>query len=117
VPVSPVILLTGTTPARIAVVKPLTRMKLKKVMAYNGDTASHRIQLGYASVDSEGNIAVDTFVQILPDIVVPAGQTIVVDKLPEAEVASTRTVFRALVARLEGAAAAPVAVVVEWEEA
>lgn len=115
-PASPLTPLTGTTPVGIVAVKPLARFIIKRIMAFNGDTAAHRIQVGFSSVNTDGSINTATFTQILPDIVVPAGQTIVIDT-PPAVVSSTQTAIRAITARLEGAAASPVLLVLEWVEA
>ena len=115
-PVSNVISLSGTTPVAIVVVPPLSKVKIKKIMAYNGDTADHRVQIGHAKVNPDGSIDATTFTQILPDLPVLAGQAIVEPNLPEAEAQSTKTTVRALVARLEAAVtSANVDIVVEYE--
>ena len=117
-PTSPLVSLTGTTPVLVAIVKPLTKARIKKVMAYNSDTSNHRVQIGSCDVKPDGTIDPATFKQVLPDIVVLADQTIVVEP-PQAEVASTRDKLRAITAKLEASASSgtSVDIVVEWEEA
>lgn len=114
-PASQLVVLTGTAPVEVLKVKPLARAVVKRILAFNGDTADHRIQIGAARVNSDGTIDAGSFVQILPDIVVPAGGNFN-DQVPPAAVSSTRSQIYAIAARLEAAASAPVTLVVEWEE-
>ena len=115
-PATALVELTGTAPAELLKIKRLARVVVRRVMAYNGDTADHRVQIGVCDVRDDGTLDAATFRQILPDIVVLAGQTVVVET-PPAAAQSTRDRVRALAARLEGSATTPVQVVVEWEEA
>lgn len=106
---------SDTTPVELVKVKPLTRVRVKKVMVYNSDTAAHRVQIGFSTIKTDGTIDTTTFTQILPDIAVAAGETKVLD-VPPAAVSSTKTALRAVTARIEAAAGAPVQVIIEYEE-
>lgn len=108
--------LADTTPQELFKVKPLSRVRVKKVMVFNSDTASHRVQLGYSPVKPDGTIDTTSFTQLLPDIVAPPGQTVILE-VPPATVSSTDKSLNALTARIEVATTAPVLVVAELEEA
>jgi len=125
--VSPVVSINSATPTLVEWIPQNRRARIRAVAAYNGDTAVHRVIVGYVNANPDGSVNTASFTQILPDIPVPAGgftAANVFAGLPGAVVDSggptitgTGTIpVRGIAVALEGSAAAAVRVVVEWEE-
>ena len=99
--------LSGTEP--IAIIKPAMgrTARLRKLLAYNNDSASHTVEIG--SWDGS------TFTPLLAKISVAAGSNTVLskDELPAAELVGDGV--RSLAARLEASATNPVELALEIE--
>lgn len=113
---------TDTTPVRLIGIPSGSKLRLRKILATNTDTANRMLELGTAVIRSDGTIDAATFTPITPPIVVAAGSTLLLSDLPAAEAAPVDPAtgseqIRALVVRLTAAAASPVHVQVEVEVA